>query len=44
MDINNLPDKVINFIFSKDYRKYLDWGEIGERLVSRAIQILSKNT
>lgn len=31
----------IRLVNPKNYRKYLDWGEIGDRLVSRAIQLLN---
>ncbi|MDR3558522.1 MAG: NUDIX domain-containing protein [Candidatus Pacebacteria bacterium] len=30
----------IKLIQPKDYKKYFDWGEIGERIISRAIEII----
>lgn len=32
----------IKFIDSKDYKQYFDWGEIGERIVQRAKELLGK--
>lgn len=33
----------IKLIDPKDYKKYFDWGEIGERIVERAISIRDQN-
>lgn len=33
----------IKLINPKDYKKYFDWGEIGERIIQRAINIKSRN-
>lgn len=32
----------IKFIDPKDYKKYFDWGEIGERIMQRAIELKNK--
>jgi|SRR3989344_6452759 len=32
----------IKLIDPKDYKQYFDWGEIGDRLVERALEILNK--
>ena len=32
----------IKFINPKDYKKYFDWGEIGDRIIKRAIELKSK--
>ncbi len=29
----------VEFIDPKDYKKYFDWGEIGERIIERALEI-----
>ena len=29
----------IKLINPKDYKKYFDWGEVGERIISRALEI-----
>lgn len=31
--------KEIKLINAKDYKKYFDWGEIGERIVERALEL-----
>jgi len=32
----------IKLIDPKDYKQYFDWGEIGERIIERALELLSK--
>lgn len=32
----------IKLIDPKDYRQYFDWGEIGERIIERAVELKSK--
>jgi 8-oxo-dGTP pyrophosphatase MutT (NUDIX family) len=34
--------KEIKLIDPKEYKKYFDWGEIGKRIISRAIELKSK--
>lgn len=32
----------IKFIEPKDYKKYFDWGEIGDRIIERALELKNK--
>lgn len=34
--------KPVNFIDPKDYKKYFDWGKIGDRIMERAMEIYTK--